>query len=348
MNLKNITNFIKHKDNIVTNNIINPKQIVRKIDKKHNVYVVDSYNNFTNTSQFDSDELTIGEATSLDVYRFRHKKLKKINFKSVLPIKDIHDTGKSYLNTLVNNGKLLKDNNIVKNVIFLGPTRGGFEGLSLGLIGTIETYALYELLRREVFDLDKQPDQKLSNTLFFANLHKANNYFQFKGKLIAFDVDFDHDLSYYPQRHRLSSKRKPKTEISSTYTMSFNFSLYFAYYPGRQYMYPEETLGVSIAQLLLEKEIDFSPYENVLMSDSENNLYQGFNTLISSKKPNKLRIKLKKRKSLRLNLEKQLKRIKKETLKNSIISENDDDAEEDFAEEESTPFIQYFRNVVFK
>lgn len=342
MTIKIYKNFIKYKDNILTNNIINPKQIVRKIDKKHNIYVIDSYNKFTNISQFDQEKLIIGETTYLDFHRFTHRRINKINFKSVLPVKDIYDTGESYFKVLLKNKKLLEDKHIIKNVIFLGPTRGGFEGLSLGIIGTIEVFALYELLRREVYDLDKLPEQKLSNTLFFANLHKANKYFQIKGRLISFNINFDYDLNYFPQRHRLTSKRKPKTEISSTYDMSFDFNLYFAYYPGLQANYPDETLGVSIAQLLLEKEIDFSPYENILINDTEEAIYQGFTALTQSRKINKL--KLKKQKRLNLELEKKINLFKKK-LK---ISTNLKEKRNEFEEEERTPFIQYFKNIVFK
>ncbi len=166
-------NTIKNQiiQNILLNKDLSSKHVLR-YKKSRDLGLIDSNIDFSNA--LIKNKTALGESIYYEIKNFKHRNYKELTLRTFLPFSQLSDKyqqanelNKS-LNSIMNNSS--------KNYMnILSPIKGGFYGYYSGIYGFIPKSQLKSIISKSLKTnlLDKS---KLSNQIYFANLHNSNNW----------------------------------------------------------------------------------------------------------------------------------------------------------------------------
>ncbi len=169
--MSNNTIYNQTIQNVLLSKNLYAKHILR-YKKSKDLGLIDSNSDFSNA--FIKNKNNLGESIYYDIKNFKHRNYKELRLKTFLPFSQL-SSSYQYANELNKSIKSITNNNSKNYMHILSPVKGGFYGHYSGIYGFIPKsqmkYVFSKTLRTNLFFKNK-----LSNHLYFSNLHNSNNW----------------------------------------------------------------------------------------------------------------------------------------------------------------------------
>lgn len=146
-----------------------PQTILRYKNKKKLCQLDYSFN-IANLKIENLNEEEIGKSCSYPLLKLKHKKFKALQLQYFLTYQSVPESYETAIN-FINTTKELIDEEIIKEMKLLFPTKGGFMGYFSGLTGFIPQSHAKNLL---ILESLKYENENLATSLYFSQLHKKN------------------------------------------------------------------------------------------------------------------------------------------------------------------------------